>query len=335
MPQLRQNYVLKEWVIIATDRAKRPEQLKENKDISANILPEFDETCPFCPGNEKKFENTEEFFRIGNNNEWKLKVIPNKFPALTPEVNGIDFNTSGYFRWMDGIGNHEVLIESPKHNLTLATMETEDVNNVLKTYQQCIKSLREIPYIESVIPFRNHGTKAGASLVHPHSQVIGLPVIPRDIIERMNESIRYHEEHRECIFCRVLNSELESGERIVINSKSFTVFVPYAAYSPFAMWLFPKRHSSSFTDVTDEEMPELSSVLRQALRKLYFGVNDPDYNYIVRSAPKGYENSSFFHWYITIVPRLTRTAGFELGSGMFINPSIPEENAEYLRNINV
>jgi UDPglucose--hexose-1-phosphate uridylyltransferase len=335
MPQLRQNIVLSEWVIIATDRAKRPEQLKENKDISQNVLPEYDENCPFCPDNEQKFDNSDEIYRIGSDSEWKLKVIPNKFPALKPEADGMDFNTTGYFRWMDGIGNHEVLIESQKHNLTLATMEETEVCNVLKTYQHRINGLKEIPYIESVIPFRNHGTRAGASLVHPHSQVIGLPVIPKDIIERMNESIRFHEVHRECIFCRVLSSELDSGERIVINSKSFTVFVPYAAYSPFAMWIFPKRHSSSFTDVTGEELPELASVLRQALRKLYFGVNDPDYNYIVRTAPKGYESSSFFHWYITIVPRLTRTAGFELGSGMFINPSIPEENAEYLRNINV
>ncbi|MGA2142108.1 MAG: galactose-1-phosphate uridylyltransferase [Brevinematales bacterium] len=335
MPQLRQNIILKEWVIIATERAKRPEELKENKDISLNIRPPHDENCPFCPGNEEKTGNTAEFYRYGGSQDWKIRVIPNKFPALSPPENEISHNTSGNFRWMDGVGNHEVVIETPRHDLTMATMDTPDVVNILKTYQKRIKTLYEIPYIESVIPFRNHGTRAGASLVHPHSQIIALPIIPKDIMERMNESIRFHEEHRECIFCRVLRSELETGERVVLDTKDYTVFVPYAAFSPFAMWLFPKRHTSSILEVTDEELAEAASVLRQALRKLYFGVNDPDYNFIIRGAPKGYSNSVFFHWYITIVPRLTRTAGFELGSGMFINPSIPEENADYLRKVEI
>lgn len=334
MPQLRQNYILKEWVIIATERAKRPEQLKENKNIMDPNVPVFDENCPFCPGNEEKSGNTTEFFRNGNGKDWKLRVIPNKFPALSPmEGEEARVNTSGYLRWMDGIGNHEVLIESPKHNLTIATMEQENVLDVLKAYQIRLGSLMDLEHVESVILFRNHGTRAGASLIHPHSQIIALPIIPRDVIARMNESIRFHEEHRECIFCRVMKSEMDDGSRVIIDGKHFVVFVPYAAYSPFSMWIYPKRHCSSFCDVTHEELVELSSVLRQALRKLYFGLNDPDYNYIIRSSPKGYQNSAFFHWYLTIVPRMTRTAGFELGSGMYINPTIPEENAAYLKSV--
>jgi UDPglucose--hexose-1-phosphate uridylyltransferase len=334
MPQLRQNYVLKEWVIIATERAKRPEQLKENKNIAEMNIPPYDENCPLCPGNEVKFGNTTEIFRDGGEKDWKLRVIPNKFPALAPmNEDEVRINTTGYLRWMDGIGNHEVLIEHPSHNLTIATMDPSIVLNVLKSYQIRLKSLMELSYIESVIIFRNHGTRAGASLLHPHSQIIALPIIPRDVIARMNESIRYQEEHRECIFCRVMKSEMEDGSRIIIDSKHFVVFVPYAAYSPFSMWLYPKRHCSSFLDVTAEELAEMSTVLRQALRKLYYGLNDPDYNYIIRSSPKGYQNSAFFHWYMTIVPRMTRTAGFELGSGMYINPSIPEENAAYLKSI--
>ena len=335
MPQLRQNLILKEWVIIATERAKRPEQLKENKDITQNRQPEYDENCPFCPGNEEKFGNTEEFERLGEGKNWRLRVIPNKFPALSPVDGKININTSGYLRSMDGIGNHEVIIESPKHNTTLALLEENEVLDVLKTYKSRIETLLALDYVESVVSFRNHGTRAGASLIHPHSQVIAMPVIPKDLIIRINESIRYHEEHRECLFCRVLKSELDSGERIVAESDHYLVFVPYAAYSPFTMWIFPKRHCSSFCHITPEEMTDLSIILRKSLRKLYFGVNDPDYNYIIRSSPKGYNFSAFFHWYLTIVPRLTRTAGFELGTGMFINPSIPEENAEYLRNIEV
>ncbi len=337
MPQLRQNYILKEWVIIATERAKRPEQLKENKDISANRLPEYEPDCPLCPGNEVKTGNTTELLRIPDDKGgWKIRVIPNKFPALVPmNEEEVRVNTSGYLRWMDGIGHHEVLLEHPAHNLTIATMEESTVLEVLYAYQTRLCSLMQLPYVESVILFRNHGTRAGASLVHPHSQIIALPIIPRDVIARMNEAIRYHEEHRECIFCRVLKSELEDRQRVILETDHFLLFVPYAAYSPFSMWIFPKRHCSSFCDASPEELKDLSHVLRQALRRLYFGLNDPDYNYIVRSSPKGYQNSAFFHWYITIVPRMTRTAGFELGSGMYINPSIPEENAEYLRGVSV
>ncbi len=335
MPQLRQNIILKEWVIIATERAKRPEQLKENKNIQEVSLPDYDPDCPFCPGNENKSGNTKEIYRIEKDSAWQLRVVPNKFPALMPMEGKIQINTTGYLRWMDGIGNHEVLIETPKHNLSIAMMDEQTVYRILITYQNRIKSLMELDYVESVIPFRNNGTRAGASLIHPHSQIIALPVIPTDIILRMNESIRYHEEHRDCIFCRVLASELETRDRIVLESKYFLVFVPYAAYSPFAMWIYPKRHSSSFKEVEEDELKDLSIVLRKSLKKLYLGLNDPDYNYIIRSSPKGYNNSAFFHWYITIIPRLTRTAGFELGSGMFINPTIPEEDAEYLRNIEV
>lgn len=332
MPQLRQNIILKEWVIIATERAKRPEQMKEDKNIN-EVKPDYDEKCPFCPGNEVKSGNDKEHYRIGDQSEWRLRVIPNKFPALSPDVENIQINTSGYLRWMDGIGNHEVLIESPKHNLSTATMDESDILNTFRTYQIRIDSLMAMEHIEYVIVFRNHGLRAGASQAHPHSQIIGLPVIPRDVIYRMNESIRHHEEHRECLFCRVMRSELEDRKRIILETEHFVVFVPYAAYSPFSMWVYPKRHASSFCDVTETELKELASVLRTSLRKLYFGLNDPDYNYIIRSAPKGYKNSAFFHWYLTIVPRLTRTAGFELGSGMYINPSIPEENAAYLRGI--
>ena len=333
MPQLRQNLILKEWVIISTERAKRPEQLKEEKNVQEEI-PEYDETCPFCPGNEEKTGNTKEFYRIEDAGKWKLRVIPNKFPALVDPESEINVFTEGNFRWMDGVGHHEVIVECPDHHLTLGTMEEEKVERIIHTYRKRYEDLMALSHIESIILFRNHGARAGASLIHPHSQLIALPIIPRDLMVRMNESIRYHEEHRMCIFCRLLHAEMESGERTVFETPHFYAFVPYAAYSPFQMWIFPKRHDSSFIHITDEETKDLSVMLRTALRKLYIGLNNPAYNCIFRSAPKGYENSQFFHWYVTIVPRLTRTAGFELGSGMFINPSVPEENAAYLRNTN-
>ena len=252
-----------------------------------------------------------------------------------PPEDGFSVNTSGFFRSMDGIGHHEVLIEHPQHNLTIALYEPQHVARILHMYQKRMAHLLSFPYIESVILFRNHGSRAGASLVHPHSQIIALPVIPRDVMARMNESIRYHEEHRHCIFCKMLEEELSDGRRIVFESEYFVAFVPYAAFSPFAVWIFPRKHKSSFLYASEEEIDDLAITLRTVLQKLYYGLNDPDYNYIIRSAPQGYSHTAFFHWYITIVPRLTRSAGFELGSGMFINPSIPEENAAFLRDFTV
>jgi len=310
--------------------------LREERETDRSSYGEYDENCPFCPGNEEKFGNTESLYkREDAEGNWQLRILPNKFPALTPAGDHISIHTEGNFRLMDGVGHHEVLVEHPCHHQTIATMEVSEVCHVLKAYRNRMKVLQEIPYVESVITFRNHGTRAGASLVHPHSQFIALPIIPKDMIARINESIRYHQEHRECIFCRVMKSELESYQRIVMETTHFVAFVPYAAYSPFHIWIYPKRHSSSFLDVTDEELHDMAAILRGVLRRLFIGLNDPDYNYIIRTAPKGYYGSDFFHWYLTIVPRLTRTAGFELGSGMFINPSIPEENAEYLRSVEI
>jgi len=333
MPELRQNILLKEWVIISTERSKRPDQLREEKSPCEVAYPPYDEQCPFCPGNEEKTGNHVTLDSMEANGAWQIRVIPNKYPALLPPEDGFSVNTTGFFRRMDGIGHHEVLIEHPQHNLTMALFDVNHVYHILRMYQKRMAYLMSFSYVESVILFRNHGSRAGASLVHPHSQIIALPVIPRDVMARMNESIRYHEEHRSCIFCTMMNEELSAGKRIVAESTYFVAFVPYAAFSPFAVWIFPRKHKSSFLYVTEEELADLAVVLRRVLRKLYYGLNDPDYNYIIRSAPQGYSHTAFFHWYLTLVPRLTRSAGFELGSGMFINPSIPEENAAFLRDL--
>ncbi len=335
MPELRQNIILKEWVIISTERAKRPEELKEDASKIDTTEPAYEDTCPFCAGNEVKYGNTDEFMRYGTDEEWKLRVIPNKFPALVPKHGDVHINTEGLHRCMDGVGQHEVLIETPRHNVSIATMTLDEVELTLKAYRERYAALMSISYIESVILFRNHGTRAGASLRHPHSQIIALPIIPRDVQYRVNESIRYYQEHRESIFDKVLQDELNEKKRIILETEHFVVFVPYAAGTPFHMWIFPRLNRADFSVIQDIELHDLALTLKTTLAKLYYGLNNPDYNYIVRSAPRGYERSPFFRWYITIVPRLTRTAGFELGSGMFINTSIPEQNAEYLRSIKV
>lgn len=344
MAELRQNIVYKQWVIIAKERAKRPEELieKEGKRLT-HELPEYDEKCPFCKGNEEKFPHKESL-RIpyvcylnteASKSFWQVRVIKNKYPALSETVELVWDTEHPIFRKLSGYGIHEVIIEHPKHNTTLALMAIDEVFYVLKAFKERYMELRENSKIEYIIIFKNHGPRAGASLPHTHSQLLALPIVPKDVMARINEAFKYHEEHGGCIFCKLISEEIEKQERIVAETSNFVAFVLYAATTPFHMWILPKKHSSSFANTTDEELLELAGILREVLAKIYYGLNDPDYNMIIRTSPITYEINPFFHWYITIVPRLTRTAGFELGSGMFINPSIPEEDAKYLREVKI
>ncbi|MGC8965056.1 MAG: galactose-1-phosphate uridylyltransferase [Brevinematia bacterium] len=332
MSELRQNIVYKEWVIIAKERAKRPHEFIDNSPKLESDK-EYEENCPFCPGNEEKFYHRE-VSRIEENGKWVLRSVFNKFPALSDEIE-FQWQEHGIFRTISGYGVHEVIIESPKHNTNPALMSYEEVKKVLMFYKQRVLEISNKKEIEYIVIFRNHGYKAGASLVHPHSQLLALPIIPRDVKQRLEESFKYYSDHGVCVFCKMINEELKSNERIVIDSEHFISIVLFAASSPFHSWILPKRHFSRFEDITDDEITDLAKHLKDFLFKLYKGLNNPDYNYIIRTSPISYGRNKFFHWYITIVPRLTRSAGFELGSGMFINPSIPEEDAKFLRSVEI
>ncbi len=257
-------------------------------------------------------------------------MVANKYPALQPSAGGLRQN-SGLHRSMGGVGAHEVIIEHPRHNLTTALLETEDVASILCAYRERHSVLKRDPKIEAVILFKNHGERAGTSLRHPHSQLTATPIVPNQIRHRIEEAIRFYDDTGQCVFCRTLHDELEDGARLVTESPHFVAFVPYAALSPFHIWIFPRRHASSFDETTDDELHDLASVLQLVLAKLYWGLSNPDYNYVIRSSPAHDGHTSYFHWYLSIVPRIVRAAGFELGSGMYINPRSPEEDARFLR----
>ncbi len=332
MSELRQNIVYKEWVIIAKERAKRPHDFIDNSPKLESDKT-YDENCPFCPGNEEKFPHIE-VDRIEKNSKWILKSVFNKYPALSKDTS-FEWFEKDIFRVITGYGIHEVIIESPIHNTTIALMSPKEISSVLLFYKKREREISKNKNIEYVIIFRNHGYKAGASLVHPHSQILALPIIPRDVKQRVEEAFKYYSDHGRCVFCKLIEEEIKNQERIILETDHFVSMVLYAASSPFHSWILPKKHLSRFVDIKDEEIEDLSKHLKNVLLKLYKGLNNPDYNYILRSSPISYGNNKYFHWYITIVPRLTRSAGFELGSGMFINPSIPEEDAKFLREIEV
>jgi UDPglucose--hexose-1-phosphate uridylyltransferase len=330
MPELRLNLITKEWVIISTERAKRPEDFKSRNRKKS--LPHFVKTCPFCPGNEAK--TPQEIFRISENDEWKIRIVPNKFAALNRDVERMRLN-EGYKHVVSGFGVHAVIIESPQHNVTMAFLSLEHLREVISTYKRRFIELYDDTRIGHVIIFKNHGEGAGTSLEHPHSQIIGTPVTPFQVRHRIEEAMRFFDITGGCLICRTFKEEKQEGKRIIFETEHFIAFIPYAAISAFHTWIFPKRHTGSFSDISDEEIRDLALNLKTVLTKLYLGLNNPDFNYSIRSNRTKDAKSEFSHWYISIIPRISTAAGFELGSGIYINSSLPEESAGFLRDINV
>ncbi len=331
MPELRQNLATKEWVIIATERAKRPEEFVQADKERVEDRPVRAATCPFCPGNE---ELDLERLRLPVEGQWVVRVVRNRYPALQ-EIGEQAQHFDGLNRSIAGVGYHEVVVESRLHNTSPATETIEEVAQTLHAFQLRGQSFRSDPRIEHMIFFKNHGVAAGASLVHPHAQLLGMPVVPSSVRTRIAKARLYFEEHGECVICRMRQEEERAEARLLASSAFFTAFVPYAAFSPFHLWIVPRRHCASFLDATPEELLDLAGMLRELLLKIYIGLNDPDYNYVVRSAPDREGGSEFLHWYIAVVPRVTRSAGFEMGTGMFINTALPEESAHFLRSLPV
>jgi UDPglucose--hexose-1-phosphate uridylyltransferase len=329
MPELRQNIITREWVIIAKERAQRPDQFARPKK-EALPLQRYVPDCPFCLGNEHL--TIKETYRLTGDHSWKVRVVLNKYPALSQEGDRVR-RIDGIYRSMTGVGSHEVVIEHPRHDLAPATFSVQEMSDVIAAYQQRYMEHKKDRRVEAIIIFKNHGESAGTSLLHPHSQIAAMPIVPTQIRNRMEESIRFFDEMGECVFCRTLKHELLDRQRIVFESEHFVAFIPYAALSPFHLWIFPRRHMSSFDDIFDWEIGDLALAMTTVLGKLHYGLNNPDYNYSIRSVPAQDGNREYFHWYVAIIPRISKTAGFEIGSGMYINTTVPEESAAYLRGV--
>lgn len=331
MPELRQNRFNKEWVIIATERAKRPEELKVRRQQPP--LPHYSEKCPFCPGNEN-MAPPEVMHINGEGKDWQIRVVPNKFAALAREGEPTR-KISRSRRTMNGVGIHDVIIEGRDHAATTALFSEEQVANLIRCYHARYLDVAKDPRVTHITIFKNHGTGAGTSLEHPHSQLIGTPVISHQVRDRMYEALRHYDEYGECIFCEALAEELHEGLRIVQCTEHFVALEPFASPTPFATHIYPRRHMASFGDIREEEVADLAKVLRTVCAKLYFGLQNPDFNYTIRSAPAENRGVMYYHWYLSVIPRLTQVAGFELGSGMFINTVLPEAAAEFLRNTGI
>ncbi|MBI5467921.1 MAG: galactose-1-phosphate uridylyltransferase [Deltaproteobacteria bacterium] len=330
MSELRLNLVTREWVIIASERAKRPMDFM-NARPERPQSPPFLSSCPFCPGNELR--TPPEQFRLPADGAWKIRVVSNKYPALTDGER--KRMTDGFRRAVTGVGVHEIIIENPVHNMTISSMDQRDIEEILRTYRRRFIAAHMDPRVEHVIIFKNHGEGAGTSLLHPHTQLIGTPVVPVQFRERVQSAMHFFDDTGDCLLCSILKKEMDEGVRVVNDTEHFLTFIPYAALSPFHTWIFPKRHSAAFSSITEDEITDLAFHLKTILSKFYYGLEDPDFNYVIKSSRPEDADNEYCHWYLSIVPRLSKAAGFELGSGMFINTSIPEKSAEFIRSVRV
>jgi UDPglucose--hexose-1-phosphate uridylyltransferase len=339
MPELRKDPVLGRWVIIATERGKRPSDF----NTEASEVQGSPTNCPFEQGNEEM--TPPEVYAVrppGSQPDspgWKLRVIPNKFPALRIEGQlgrrGLGLNDK-----MNGVGAHEVIIENSDHMRDLDQRTVDENFLVYKAYRDRIVDLMRDERFEYVLVFRNYGVRAGASLSHPHSQIIVTPIIPKRVTEELAGSLDHYRYKKRCIFCDIIDQEQMLEERIVLASNHFMVLSPFAASNPFELWVIPTRHQADYTQASDDELRDLAGVMGRLVGKYKKTLGDVHYNYIVHTTPseKAMEDDfpyghAHYHWHIEMFPRLTRTAGFEWGTGFYINPTPPEEAARYLREV--
>jgi len=328
LPELRKDPVTGRWVIIATDRARRPSDFSRE-----SVAPIGTAYCPFCAGHEHKTPPEILAYRdSGGPNQpgWRVRVVPNKFPAL-----GIEGELSrageGMFDKMSGVGAHEVVIETPQHDLSLSQMSERQVEDVFWAFRERILDLKKDGRFRYIMLFKNHGESAGASLEHPHCQLIALPVIPKRVKEEMEGSRLYFDFKERCVYCDIIRQESQAGVRVVTETDRYLVLEPYAARFPFETWIIPKRHDSHFETIDAPQLQNLAWVLRSTLRKMDKVLEKPAFNFVIHTAPVQEAALPQYHWHIELMPKLTKVAGFEWGTGFYINPTPPEESAQFLR----
>jgi len=326
-PQLRKDPIVDRWVLIAPERAKRPTELEELPHLTHH------ETCPFCEGRED--ETTPEVLAVrapGSRRDgpgWQLRVVANRYPAVRADAGGVAM-TDLLFAAAPGVGVHEVVIECPQHEPSLAALSSEQVRLVFAAYRDRLKALRADERIAYAQVFKNHGVAAGASVEHTHSQILALGRVPPILQDEMTAATAYQQSHGRCVFCDLLARERAVGSRMVSESENIAAFTAFAGRFPYETWLLPKRHAGHFDRLSDAELSDLAAAVRSILRRLGAVVEDAAYNYVLHTLPLRTESPAF-HWHLEILPRLTGVAGFEFATGCFANPVPPEDAAARLR----
>lgn len=325
---IRQDPISKEWVIYAPSRGKRPHDQASQRSKRHVIA--HDEHCPFCVGNEHMLSTIKYEIKDDITHKWICRAISNKYPVLSTESKSFH-RRDGIFLCMGGYGHHEVIIDNPHHGRDIPQYSQNEYFHVIDMYHRRYNEMMRDPQIAMITIFRNHGDNAGTSLVHPHSQIIGSPTVPRNIRIQEQFAQVYFDDYGTCAFCDLIKNELSLQIRIILQNRSFVAFVPYAASVPYEIWILPRRHTAVFGDINEVEKEDITLILQEVLHKIYINLDDPDYNYVIHSFTRFKAEEPYLHWFVRIIPRRLTPAGFELGSGFMVNPSIPEEDAELLR----
>jgi UDPglucose--hexose-1-phosphate uridylyltransferase len=331
VPELRKDPITGRWVIISTDRQKRPNDFRlERASLVGN------EYCPFCVGHEDMTPPEVLAFRNSgqpaNGPGWDLRVVTNKFPALQVEGN-LDREGEGMFDRMNGVGAHEVIIEHPDHAKSLATMSEMEIERVLWAFRERIVDLKRDTRFRYILIFKNQGASAGATLEHSHSQLIALPIVPDFVREELEGAKRHYDQKERCVFCDIIRQEVSAGRRVIHENADIVALAPYAPRFPFETWLLPRSHGPRFEDAPRPVYENLARMLKSVLQRMNRALENPSYNLVIHSAPFSEPRVEYYHWHVELMPKLTRTAGFESGTGFYINPTSPEEAAEVLRAV--
>ena len=342
MSELRKDPLTEQWVIISADRKKRPSDFQKKKNQNKNNSNK-DFSCPFCLGNEKltppEITAIRSASSLPDDIGWEVRVVPNKFPALHAESPAVK-KSSSIFEIREGIGCHEVVIETTDHNMDFSDYNEQHIKKIISIYKNRIISLSKNPKLQYLMVFKNYGLNAGASLSHAHSQIIGIPIIPSEISTRIENTLNYLAKEHKCLLCDIVKEEISHKNRIIIENDHFVAIFPYASKIAFEICILPKKHMASFIEINKEKKLSLSDIMKQVLLKLKVKLNNPDYNFFLHTTPFCRKELKYdqvllekgFHWYIQIIPRVANIGGFELGSGCYINAVSPESAANYFRN---
>lgn len=332
MPELRKDPITERWVIISSERGKRPSDWTMEPKVRGGGF------CPFCPGNEDKTPPEVRALRPGTEQKnvpgWKIRVVPNKFPALQIEGD-LSRRGEGLYDVMNGVGAHEVIIETPNHLAELADLDTDHIYDTLLIFRERILDLKNDTRFKYILIFKNHGISAGASLEHSHSQLIATPIIPKRVQEELLGAKKHFDFKERCIYCDILHQEVQMGKRLVVRTDDYVSVEPFAPRFPFETWLLPVKHYSHFEAMELREYYGLAAVLKETLLRINRTLESPHYNFILHTSPVQEAPLLEYHWHLEIIPKLTKVAGFEWGSGFYINPTPPEMAAQHLREAQV
>ncbi len=328
MSQLRRDPITGRWVEVAISNPKKCDEFDMKPQVKKGG------TCPFCPGNEKmtppEIEAIRDIKTRPDTPGWTVRVVSNKFPALKIEGE-IDKRGIGMFDMSNGIGAHEVIVENTDHNKDLADLTQDEISAVISKYKSRSLDLENDARFKYILLFKNHGEAAGASLEHSHTQLVALPIVPKRVKEELKGAQNYFKYRERCVFCDMIAQEQQEKERIIFENRNFIAFCPFVSRFPFEMWLLPKAHSSEFKSIDDSAIYDMAGALKEILSRLKLRLNDPAYNFIIHTGPIRDGIYEEYHWHLEIMPKLTNVAGFEWGSGLYINPTSPEITAKCLR----